>query len=54
MRKYQVEKRIRPSDKQTTIAIREASSPAMQSKIAAKNKIALIKEAAALRQEGEL
>lgn len=48
------EKRLIPSDKQIPVAIREARSIAMQSKVKAKNKIDEIKELADLKKEGEL
>jgi hypothetical protein len=48
------EKRPIPSDKKIPIAIREAGSIAMQSKVEAKNKIAEIKQLADLKKEGEL
>jgi hypothetical protein len=51
---HRSEKRPIPSDKQIPIAIREAGSIAMQSKVAAKNKIYAIKELSELKKEGEL
>jgi hypothetical protein len=51
---HRSEKRPIPSDKKIPVAIREAGSIAMQSKVAAKNKIDSIKELSELKKEGEL